>query len=155
MSLGQLRGWGLRCCCIAGAWRKRVGSLRFVVLVGLLLVIAVVGSPRFLVAETLGFDITINFGDGLSDTYKAAFNEAATAWESIILGCKVNTTLHGVTITVSGYEGAVGGTIGSAGWSTLSTVGNDKYACYGRHYAVRHRRLGCDGLWTGLQRDRA
>jgi hypothetical protein len=63
------------------------------------------------------FNIDVNFGAGMDDTYKAAFTDAATFWESNITGYRLNSgSLQGVSISavVEANDG-VGGVLGSAG----------------------------------------
>lgn len=132
MLLDQLRGWGLRCYDVADAGRRRIGSLRFVVLFGLSLVVPVVGNPRVLVAETQGFDITFSFGGGLTDSQKAIFNQAAATWEGVIRGYQMGYDLGGVEITAQGHAiDGVNGTLGTAGPTGYYDTDHFTYAASG------------------------
>lgn len=83
----------------------------------LMLGIAVLGCPVAAVGDTLGFDITVDFGDGLTSSQQAVFTQAATVWESVILGYRPGIVgLSGVEILADGVtmDGS-GGQLGYAG----------------------------------------
>jgi len=63
------------------------------------------------------FIIDVTFSDGINDSYKSAFSDAATFWQSQITGYRLDdAALQGVTVSanVAAIDGA-GGILGSAG----------------------------------------
>lgn len=83
------------------------------------------------------FNIDVNFADGMSDSYKSAFSDAVTFWESKITGYRVNG-LSGILINadVSYIDGAYG-VLGSAGPNNvaygqvvLEGDSSASYVCY-------------------------
>lgn len=61
------------------------------------------------------FNIDLNFTGGLSAENQSYFTDAANFWDSIITGYAFNTDRSGITINVSVYTDAVGGTLASGG----------------------------------------
>jgi hypothetical protein len=76
------------------------------------------------------FTITLNFTGGLSATEQGYFTAAKSFWESAITGYQAGP-LTGITINASGFAGAVGGVLGSAGWTNSHSVGGFQYATAG------------------------
>lgn len=68
-------------------------------------------------ADVLGFDITLEFGDGLTESQQSIFTLAEEFWESIIIGYSGDIYFTpSLTITASAAANdGVGGVLGSAG----------------------------------------
>jgi len=68
-------------------------------------------------ADVIGFDITLDLGDGLSSSQKAIFNQAELFWEDNIIGYEGDIRFSpSLTITAdASYNDGVGGVLGSAG----------------------------------------
>lgn len=68
-------------------------------------------------ADVVGFDITLELGDGLSASQKEIFGQAELFWEDNIIGYEGDIRfLPSLTITAdAAYNDGVGGILGSAG----------------------------------------
>ncbi len=76
------------------------------------------------------FTITLNFTGGLNATEQAYFTAAKSFWESAITGYQAGP-LTGITINASGFADAVGGVLGSGGWTLSENHGGFRYATVG------------------------
>lgn len=132
MSFDQSRDWKASSSGGGSSESGRSVPLRIAVASGLLLAIAMVGSPSEVVAETLGFDITVSFTGGLTLSQQAIFGQAAATWESVILGYQPDTLLKGVSITAQGAsDDGVGGRLGFAGPTNYFYQGGFRFATKG------------------------
>ncbi|MDF7825013.1 PEP-CTERM sorting domain-containing protein [Pontiellaceae bacterium B12227] len=63
------------------------------------------------------FSISLNFASGVEESYKSAFNDAASFWETQITGYRFDDiNLQGINISANvATNDGVGGTLGSAG----------------------------------------
>lgn len=79
--------------------------------------LAAILSTSHAQAETIGFDIQLLFGDGLTSSQQDIFLEAENFWESQILGYSQAINFQPVMrISAKGEDGdGVGGVLGSAG----------------------------------------
>ncbi|APD92428.1 hypothetical protein BM525_21455 (plasmid) [Alteromonas mediterranea] len=84
--------------------------------------IAIMAGTNSAYAELPAFDITIEFGEGLSESQQAVFSSAESYWENTITNYAYNVRFEpGLTIAASGEEiDGQSGILGQAG----PTVGN-------------------------------
>lgn len=69
-------------------------------------------------AAHAGFDITLDL-TGVDASYQSYFTQAESFWESAITGYQGSITLTGLAISAAtAPDDGVGGTLGSAGWTT-------------------------------------
>jgi hypothetical protein len=97
------------------------------------LALAAVVAAAHAPAARAQFDITVNFGGGLTPSQQAVFATAESFWETHIVGYRpAGVTLTGITIAASGADlGGPGGTLGSAGPTSFSNQGGFRYATAG------------------------